>query len=333
MSIVVLSLLIILAVVLIVDGIRQTYRQPYAREDFAMGSFVTQRLYGKNTAESAQEIIDAVLEVENKYISWRSSASDVAKINQNAGVGTSVRVNPFTYQALEKALDLFQKSGGAYNPLLGALTQAWDFDGNRQTVPQTEIIVDSLPLCNPGDLSLDKDHQVSLKKKGEIIDMGGIGKGLACDVAADILKTSDCSGGVVSVGGSILVFGEKPDGSLWEVAVRDPFAENGSYIGKIHLSEGFISTSGDYEKYFVQDGVTYHHILNPQTGYPAKSALKSVTIVCNSGLISDGLSTACYVLGYEASLPLLEQYDAKGVFIFQDGEIRVTDGLDFEAYE
>ena len=161
------------------------------------------------------------------------------------------------------------------------------------------------------------------------LDLGAVGKGIACDVVQDYLKKQkEVSGAVIAVGGSILLYGSKADGSDWNVAVQNPRGQDGEAMGVLSLSGTTnVSTSGDYEKYFMQDGKRYHHILDPSTGYPADSGLISVTIVSDSGLLSDGLSTACFVLGKEKGEKLLETYGAEGVFIDQNKKVTVTKGL------
>lgn len=161
------------------------------------------------------------------------------------------------------------------------------------------------------------------------LDLGAVGKGIACDVAQDYLKKQkEVSGAVIAVGGSILLYGDKTDGSTWNVAVQDPRGQDGEAMGVLSLSGTTnVSTSGDYEKYFMQDGKRYHHILDPSTGYPAESGLISVTVVSDSGLLSDGLSTACFVLGKEKGEKLLESYGAEAIFIDQNKKVTVTKGL------
>lgn len=161
------------------------------------------------------------------------------------------------------------------------------------------------------------------------LDLGAVGKGIACDVVQDYLKKQkEVSGAVIAVGGSILLYGDKTDGSTWNVAVQDPRGQDGEAMGVLSLAGTTnVSTSGDYEKYFMQDGKRYHHILDPSTGYPAESGLISVTVVSDSGLLSDGLSTACFVLGKEKGEKLLESYGAEGIFIDQDKKVTVTKGL------
>ncbi len=161
------------------------------------------------------------------------------------------------------------------------------------------------------------------------IDLGAVGKGIACDVAQNYLKKQkEVSGAVIAVGGSILLYGTKTDGTNWNVAVQNPRGQDGEAMGVLSLSGTTnVSTSGDYEKYFMQDGKRYHHILDPSTGYPAESGLISVTVVSDNGLLSDGLSTACFVLGKEKGQKLLKTYGAEGIFIDQNKKVTVTKGL------
>ena len=182
-------------------------------------------------------------------------------------------------------------------------------------------------VCSREKINLG-DGEVFLKD-GVQIDLGAVGKGIGCDEARKMLEEADADAAVVSVGGSILTYGKKPDGKPWKIGIANPRNEDGeSYLGSLTIDGTCsISTSGDYEKYVIEDGVRYHHILDQKTGYPAESGLISVTIVCDDGWLSDGLSTACFVLGYEDSLPLLETYQAEAVFVTEDKEVIVTDGL------
>ena len=162
-----------------------------------------------------------------------------------------------------------------------------------------------------------------------MLDLGAVGKGLALDYILEILKeNSDVLGGTVSVGGSVLTYGTKPDNTVWRVGVANP--ENPSEnIGVLYLEgQWCVSTSGDYERYMEIGGVRYHHIIDPATGMPADSGLTSVTIVTKDGLLSDALSTACFVLGREKGLELAVQYGAEALFVESDGEISMTPGME-----
>ena len=142
--------------------------------------------------------------------------------------------------------------------------------------------------------------------------------------------SSNMQGAVVSVGGSILAWGDyNKSGDKWKIAVSHPRNE-GEYLGVHSIDEGFVSTSGDYERYFEENGKRYHHIIDATKGYPAETDVISVTVVCDSGLLSDALSTACFILGEEMSVPLLEKYDASAIFVDKDMDISVVGDIEFE---
>lgn len=139
---------------------------------------------------------------------------------------------------------------------------------------------------------------------------------------------TDIQGAVISVGGSILVYGDKGNGHGWNIAIQDPRGATGDVLGVIYLDgEAMISTSGDYEKYFEIDGKRYHHIFDPNTGYPADNGLISVTVVCDNGMLSDVLSTACFVMGLEDGMEYAKTKGVEAIFVTDEKKVYVTDGL------
>lgn len=192
-------------------------------------------------------------------------------------------------------------------------------------IPTQEQITFALTHTGYENLSLT-DGTVMLPKD-MALDLGAAGKGIACDRIAAYLREQSVYGAVISVGGSVVTIGKKPDGTPWQIGIVDPW-DTSSLVGILYLEgENFVSTSGDYERYVEVDGVRYHHILNPATGYPADSGVRSVTILCDSGILSDALSTACFVLGVEEGMALAESYGAEALFIDTEGNISMTDGM------
>ena len=293
--------------------------------DTAMGTDCTVRVYGADG--TAQDIFDRLLEIEENYLSWRIEGSDIATINEQASSDTGVAPSEWTFGYLEKVLDLSEKSGGAFDPTLGNLSQLWNLGTDEPYIPKKDE-VDAL-LEKTGWEKIDLEEQQVFLKDDVQLDLGAVGKGIGCDEAKILLDEADAKAAVVSVGGSILTYGDKPDGKPWKVAIANPRTEDGeSYLGALTVEGNHsISTSGDYEKYVIEDGVRYHHILDPKTGFPADSGLISVTIICDEGWLSDGLSTACFVLGVEGGLKLLETYQAEAVFVTAEKEVIVTDGI------
>lgn len=290
---------------------------------YAMGSIVQQTVYGSQAEAAESAASSAVTALENR-ISWRVEDSEISKLNQAAGK-TDVTLSKETANLLELLLDVAKQSGGAFDPTIAPLSLLWNFDTDP-SLPSDEDIRYFKQFVGYENLILDSaTRKAHLSDAKNALDLGAAGKGAACDTVCQTYQEYNVQAGIVAVGGSVGLYGQKPDGSLWNIAVRDP--ANDGTLGTLSLEKGFISTSGSYEKYFEENGTLYHHLLDPKTGYPADSGLVSVTVVSSSGALSDALSTACFVLGYENSLSLLEHYDAEAVFIDTNNQIYVTDGL------
>lgn len=298
----------------------------YTQSDIAMGTIVTSNIY--TTGEDVNsEIFDVLKQVENTYISWREEDSEIARLNASAGNEQGVEISGKLEEMLQATLDISEKSSGALDPTLGKISRLWDIDGENPRVPAQEEITSLLKA--DGYKNVFCENQKAVLPADISIDLGAVGKGIGCDEVRSFLENhQEITGAVISVGGSILTYGAKENDSLWGVAITDPLSGGENYMGVLYLEgENYVSTSGDYEKYFEQDGVRYHHILDPKTGYPARSGLTSVTIVAENGLLSDGLSTACFVLGLEEGMKLVETYNAEAIFIDTDQNVYATDGL------
>ena len=343
-----------------------TSPQEYSKTDFVMSTVLSEKIYG--TKDVTTEIKEELDKLEKDQLSWREDRSVVSKINADAQKGIKTRLDSDMTSWVEDSLELAKRSNGAFDPTIGRLTRLWNIEGDNPKVPSKQEIKNTLEDTGYTKIHLEKaesqntantkknvdkdikDNTAKNKETSEetskntnenesvsslyigdkcTLDLGAVGKGIACDVVQDYLKKQKkVSGAVIAVGGSILLYGSKEGGSNWNVAVQNPRGQDGEAMGVLSLSGTTnVSTSGDYEKYFMQDGKRYHHILDPLTGYPADSGLISVTIVSNSGLLSDGLSTACFVLGKEKGEKLLETYGAEGIFIDQNKKVTVTKGL------
>ncbi|MCQ2472287.1 MAG: FAD:protein FMN transferase [Clostridia bacterium] len=283
----------------------------------AMGTVITSKIQGKGSAEAEEEIRTMINGMETACLSWRCEGSDVYRINEHNGTFESVSQD--TAKWIADCVDVSEKSSGAFDITIGKVTKLWNFDGESSNVPSSKEIEKALQAV---DYSKMLFNSTAVKiAKGQFIDLGAVGKGIACDSAREILENSGVKSATVSVGGSVLVFGKSAT-----VGVICP-DDDTKCVGTINLKDKCVSTSGDYERFFEKDGKKYHHILDPYTGYPVENNLRSVTVICDSGLLSDALSTACFVLGYKGSLGLLNNYDAEAIYIFDDNTIAVTDGV------
>lgn len=306
----------------------------YTTYDFAMGTSVVINLYGEDVAYGNynSEIMDRIKYLDDKIISWRTDGSELNLFNTNYQRGESYNVSDELYNILEQSLSVCKDSEGALDISIRPLADVWkieEADSGSFTVPEKCDIEAAIKSVGYEEIEL-KDGQIALQKSGMILDLGATGKGYALDYVKEYIEKSDINGAVISVGGSVLIYGSKDDNTDWHIGIRNPRGEADEMIGYLTFEEGAnicVSTSGDYEKFFVVNGIRYHHILDRSTGYPSDAGLSSVTVVCENGLYSDALSTACFSLGYEKSLSLLKKYNAEAVFIDMDNNITVTEGL------
>lgn len=312
--------------------------------DIAMGTVIQQNLYISEAGEDfMREILDLIVRLEEETLSWRLETSEVYRINQAADDGRSVQLSQELSGVLGQCLELTEDSEGAFDVTLGPVIRLWDIDSwspdlpeGLFQVPDEQDFRQALSLCGSARLHaeslMDAESDAGLvlyPEKGVMLDLGAVGKGLALDYILKMLKENpDVSGGTISVGGSILTYGTKPDKTVWRIGVANPWDSSGN-IGVLYLEgQWCVSTSGDYERYMEVGGVRYHHILDPATGKPADSGLTSVTIVTKDGLLSDALSTACFVLGREKGMELAVKYGAEALFVESGGEIFMTTGME-----
>ena len=316
------SLIAIILCAVIVFGIVSydfiSGRSSCEKTSVAMGTVVTVKLFGFGAKNDLDKIETEINGLENSVLSWRKEGSDVYRINK--GSGTQVSVSPDTVKIIGQCIDISDDCGGVFDITIGNVTKLWDFGGNNQRLPSDDEIKTALGSVGYKNVSIS-GNAVQIKK-GQSLDLGAVGKGFVCDKIKELLDKGRTKSAVVSVGGSLLIYGNR----TFSVGIVNPDNDKQS-MGTLKLKDTCVSTSGNYEKYFDQDGKRYHHILNATTGYPATSEFKSVTVVCESGLISDALSTVCYIAGYRKSIEILKKFDAEAVFIFNNNAVRVTDGL------
>ncbi len=308
----------------------------YTEYGFAMGTSISVTLYDmkEDLTKVSDEIFAELKRVDEEVISWRCADSQLYKLNTTYDMADEFPLDNELYEVIKKSLDICNSSKGALDITLRPLLDLWNIEGTTAEnffVPSYDNIAHRLESVGYESIKLDDEGQeISIGKDNMIIDLGAVGKGYALDVIRGIIKKNSIDGCIVSVGGSIIVFGSKSDKSDWTVGIRNPQGSIDEMIGYLSFPAGSdicVSTSGDYEKNIEYQGKIYHHIIDRETGFPADAGLASVTVVCENGLFSDGLSTACFVLGYEKSLSLLKEYQAEGIFIDKNNDIIVTDGL------
>ena len=313
--------LIVLCLPLLLCGCAQKSAE---REFFAMDTVMQLRAYGP-AAEDALAQAEAEIYRLEGVLSCRDEQAALARLNETGG-GTA---GEETAALLQTALTLCEQTGGAYDPALGALSEAWGFSTGAYRVPEPDALAEAMQSSGAGLVQLD-GISVTLTN-GAQLDLGGIAKGYAADLLRAQLEKEGVTSATLDLGGDVFVMGRKTDGSDWRIAVKDP-ADTESYLGIVSAADKFIVTSGVYERYFEENGVRYHHILDPKTGCPAESGLVSVTVLCENGAWADALSTACFVLGPDGALALRDDLADQGtdfelILVTDDGRVLYTDGL------
>ena len=286
-------------------------------EWFAMDTVMTAAVYGSADALDAVEAetyrLDALLAAQK-------DDSEIAAVNDGAEV-----VSEETAALLWRALEIAAETNGAYDPTVYPLMRAWGFtDGNYRVPADAEL--DAL-LQTTGWTEVSVDGTTASLPEGFALDLGGIGKGYAAGRCKEILKAHGVTSALLSLGGNVSALGSKPEGTAWTVAIENP--DGGAYLGTVQITDQCVVTSGGYQRYFEQDGVRYWHILDPETGKPARSGMKSVTIVSADDTLADALSTALFVMGPERAADFWRVHRSEfgAVWLTDDGRLFVTEGL------
>ncbi|MBR1862042.1 MAG: FAD:protein FMN transferase [Lachnospiraceae bacterium] len=282
---------------------------------------------GENADSLYDSIVDKGRFLEKDLISGYIEGSELSRINESAGKAEGYPLSGEMEEYLTDCLEISEKSGGAFDISLGALIELWNLEDaikneTRDYIPPAdEEISDCLKSCGYEKIRIE-DHRIFIPE-GMRLELGAVGKGILLDSAGE--EVSKISSGILAAGGSIRTIGYKPGGGKWNIAVRDPF-DTGEIAESVGLlGDYFVSTSGDYERFIKADDKKYHHIFDPKTGYPADSGLTSVTVVMKaeegSGLLSDALSTAIFVLGENEGRVLANEYGVYVIMIRDDGKI------------
>ncbi|WP_341876510.1 FAD:protein FMN transferase [Defluviitalea saccharophila] len=299
-------------------------------EIYALGTVIQIQIYDADEEKAKKAIEESekrVQEIENK-MTVNKEKSEVILINENSGIN-SVQVSPDTFYVIQKAKKYSDLSGGAFDLTVEPIVKLWGIGTENARVPKQEEIDALLGLVDYNDVVLDEStNQVKLNREGQAIDLGAIAKGYAGDEVKKILKEHGIKTAFVNLGGNVVTLGSKLDGSPWRIGVQNPLDERGKHIAVIEVVDETLVTSGNYERYFIEDGKRYHHIIDPKTGYPAEAGIISSTIVTNSSIDADALSTSVYVLGLEKGMELIESLEnVEAVIVTEDKKIYVTSGL------
>lgn len=308
------------------DGTKAEKKDIYKRSEFVLGTIVTVKIFEDGSEEVLNQIFSRLSEIEDR-MSFNSKVSQVIDINKSAGIN-AVKVSDDTFNVISTAIDFANKSDGKFDPTIGQLVKLWGIGSEEAAIPSDVDRDNAVQLTDWNNVELDESEKnVYLKKKGMEIDLGAIAKGYASDEVIRILKDYQVKSGIINLGGNVYAYGEKRDGSAWRIGIQNPFSTRGEYLGIVNLKNKSVVTSGIYERYFEVEGVRYHHILDTKTGYPVENELASVTVIAESSINADAISTILFVAGVQEGLAFLKEYypGVDAIFVTRDKEVYTTD--------
>ena len=292
-----------------------------SREVYAMDTVMTLEAYGQNADAALDE---AVAEIERLDALWSIASSDgeIARLNAEKQITASAD----TLALLTRAKEISTATDGLFSTTIAPLMEAWGFTSGDYRVPDEAELSALLARVDDEEIAIS-DSTVTIPADAKV-DLGGIAKGFTSARVMEIFRENGVENGILSLGGNVQALGTKPDGSLWRVGLQDP-ADERALFATLELADKAVITSGAYERNFERDGITYHHIIDPRTGYPAESGLSSVTIVSDDGTLADGLSTALFIMGKEAAVEFWRSHrdDFDMVLLADDGAVTVSAGI------
>lgn len=304
---------------------------PFTRDVYLLDTYCQLTTYAGGGQEALSAAVDALNEYDDT-MNYSKEGSDIYNINHRST--ERVRISVDTAKMLELARELCEETDGVLEPAIRPVTELWDFK-EEQKVPDEVLIREALTKVKSLAWHIEGDEFVA-EDEDVRIDVGAIAKGFIADEIKTVMQDNGVTSGIINLGGNVLCIGERPDGTPFSIGVKDPGSESGYFVA-LELDDISAVTAGAYERCFVEDGVRYHHIIDPKTGYSARTGLESVTVVGPVSAICDGLSTSMFIMGEEKADAFLKEYndkhgtDYKAYFLAE--EEQVTQELESESPE
>lgn len=293
--------------------------------DFLLDTVIEQKWYGPAGQKTVDDILNYLSEAENTYSVFKEN-SEISELNRNAGV-RPVKLSPEVFAVLARSKEFSENSDKTFDITVAPLTAVWDITNSTEP-PENDLITAALSKVDSTKILLDPENLTAmLSEEGMAVDLGGLVKGELAARAGEIADANGVKAGYISIGGNLCVRGKKPDGKDFVFGIRDPRGTASDYIGTVTLDGLTMATSGDYERFYIHDGVRYHHIFDPATGYPSDSGLISVSIISADGMLADYFSTALFVGGPEYAFAHMNSPEFSAVVVTESGEIYISEDL------
>lgn len=302
------------------------HTEPISKTAFKLNTVVTLKIYDSND----ETLLDDTLSICDKYediFSRTKENSELYRLNHAAlpqadGVFT---LSDELAELTAKGLYYSELSNGGFDITIEPVSSLWDFVSEEKIVPDATALKEALPLVDYRSITL-KDNQLQFAKNGMGLDLGAIAKGYIADQMKQFLISKGVKSAVIDLGGNTLCIGGKPDRTPFHIGIQKPFAKRSETVAALEIKDKSVVSSGIYERCFEKDGNFYHHILNPKTGYPYDNSLISVTIISDKSVDGDGLSTACFALGLEKGMELINSLpNVQAVFITDDYQLHYSE--------
>src|SRR6056297_3049374 len=298
-----------------------------SESEFLLDTHVTITLYGTTDENIFPEIFGEIQRLEN-ILSVHVEGSDLDLLKENAGI-KPVKVSEDTIKLMEKSIKYSELTNGLFDITSGPLIDLWGIGTESAKITSKDEIKVAIGLIDYNKIKINKNERtIFLEDEGMIANLGAIAKGYIADKVEEKLYELGVKSAIINLGGNVQLIGTKPDGTLFRIGIQDPDESRGGNIGVYTGKDVTIVSSGDYERFFVEDGVRYHHILNPKTGFPVETEIKSVSIITEESFEADALSTSVLLSGWDKGINIIENLNnVEAIFINKNHEVYVTEGL------
>lgn len=300
---------------------------PITKSSFLLDTIVTVTIYDSDDMELLEDCLNLCKEYENLF-SKTIETSEISRINHRSSDTSEIILSQATKELIEKGLYYSDLSDGAFDITIEPLASLWDYKAKEPHAPDSSSIQTALTFIDYKNISLS-DNTLKLYSPNTCLDLGGIAKGFIADKMKAFLVDRGVKSAIINLGGNILCIGGKLDGSPFNIGIQKPFQERNETVAAVAIKDMSVVSSGIYERYFIENDILYHHILNPKTGYPYENNLISVSIISPFSVDGDGLSTTCFALGLTKGMELINDLDGiYAIFITDDHVLHYSDNFD-----